>query len=101
MSESSKERAYTILLGPHISEKSARVGDQANNYVFKVLPSATKAQIRQAVEQVFGVRVEGVRTVNVKGKQRRTVHGMSRRKNWKKAYVRVVADQSIDFASVN
>ncbi len=58
---------------------------------------ATKAEIKEAVETLFKVTVEGVSTVNVKGKVRRTVRGTSRRKDWKKAYVRVAEGQEIDF----
>ena len=58
---------------------------------------ATKAEIKTAVEQLFKVTVEGVSTVNVKGKTKRTVRGMARKKDWKKAYVRVAQGQEIDF----
>ena len=91
------ERMYTVLVEPHISEKASMVGDSANQYAFKVATDATKAEIKAAVEELFKVTVEGVSTVNVKGKVKRTVHGAHRRKNWKKAYVRVAAGQEIDF----
>jgi large subunit ribosomal protein L23 len=92
-----QERIYTVLREPHISEKAALLGDASNQYAFKVDVTATKAEIKQAVEQIFNVSVVGVTTANVKGKRKRTVRGVSRKKNWKKAYVRVADGQDIDF----
>jgi large subunit ribosomal protein L23 len=92
-----QERLYTVLLEPHFSEKVAILGDRSNQYGFKVAKDATKAEIKQAVEQLFKVTVENVSTMNVKGKVKRTVRGPSRSKNWKKAYVRVAEGQEIDF----
>lgn len=91
------ERMYTVLLEPHFSEKVSLLGDASNQYGFKVARDATKAEIKEAVEKLFKVTVEGVSTVNVKGKVRRTMRGASRRKDWKKAYVRVAQGQEIDF----
>jgi len=92
------ERLYKVLLGPHISEKSTLAGEASNSYTFKVVPDATKPEIKAAVEQIFEVRVESVNTLNVKGKVKRTMRGTSRRKNWKKAIVRLAEGQTIDFA---
>lgn len=92
-----KERLYTVLYEPHISEKGSRLGDVANQYTFKVTTDATKAEIKAAVEELFKVTVEGVSTINVKGKLKRTARGAHRRKSWKKAYVRIAAGQEIDF----
>lgn len=92
-----QERLYTVLLEPHFSEKVAIMGDRSNQYGFKVAKDATKDEIKQAVEQLFKVRVENVSTMNVKGKVKRTVRGISRSKSWKKAYVRVAEGQEIDF----
>ena len=91
------ERVYAVLLQPHISEKVSLLGDASNQYGFRVARDATKAEIKEAVEQLFDVTVENVSTLNVKGKLKRHTHGVSRRKNWKKAYVRVAAGQEIDF----
>ena len=91
------ERVYTVLIEPHFSEKVAVQGEQSNQYGFKVAKDATKAEIKEAVEKLFNVTVEGVSTLNVKGKVKRTVRGVSRSKNWKKAYVRVAEGQEIDF----
>jgi large subunit ribosomal protein L23 len=92
-----QERLYTVLLEPHFSEKVSVLGEKQNQYGFKVAKDATKPEIKEAVETLFKVSVEGVTTVNVKGKVKRTVRGMSRKKDWKKAYVRVAQGQEIDF----
>ena len=92
-----QERVYTLIREPHISEKSTMIGDRANQYAFKVAVDATKPEIKEAVETLFKVKVLGVTTINVKGKVKRTARGMSHKKNWKKAYVRVAEGQEIDF----
>ncbi len=91
------ERVYTVLVEPHFTEKVSGLGDESNQYAFKVAKDATKAEIKEAVETLFSVSVEGVSTLNVKGKRKRTMRGVSRKKDWKKAYVRVAAGQDIDF----
>jgi large subunit ribosomal protein L23 len=92
------ERNYAVLLAPHISEKVTNLGERSNQYAFKVARDATKSEIKAAVESIFSVTVEGVSTANVRGKQKRTVHGATRRNDWKKAYVRLKAGQNLDFA---
>lgn len=92
-----EERMYTVLLEPHFSEKVAVLGDLSNQYAFKVARDASKPEIKAAVEGLFDVRVESVTTTNVKGKTKRTARGMTRKKNWKKAYVRLADGQDIDF----
>ena len=95
-----QERIFQVLLGPHVSEKAALVADQTNQYVFRVLPDATKEEIRRSVEELFKVVVKDVTTLHVKGKTKRNRYGLSRRSSWKKAYVRVEQGQEIDFASI-
>ena len=92
-----EERMYTMLLEPHFSEKVAVLGDLSNHYAFKVARDASKPEIKAAVEHLFDVRVESVTTTNVKGKTKRTARGVTRKKNWKKAYVRLADGQDIDF----
>ncbi|MGA0840569.1 MAG: 50S ribosomal protein L23 [Pseudomonadales bacterium] len=92
-----QERLYAVLVEPHFSEKVSLLAEKRNQYGFKVARDATKAEIKSAVEQLFKVNVEGVSTVNVKGKVKRTARGMSRKKDWKKAYVRIAQGQEIDF----
>jgi len=92
------QRIMNILLSPHVTEKAAIIGESSNQYVFKVVTDATKPEVKKAVEKMFEVEVDVVRVVNVKGKTKRTGARIGQRKNWKKAYVRVKAGQTIDFA---
>jgi large subunit ribosomal protein L23 len=93
-----KERLMKVLLSPIVSEKSALAADQANQFAFKVVSDASKPEIAQAVELMFDVKVDQVRTVNVKGKQKRFGAIMGQRNSWKKAYVRLQEGHDIDFA---
>ena len=93
------ERIYKVLLGPHISEKAAACAEAGNQIVFKVLPSATKLEVKKAVEKLFSVKVLGVQTLNVKGKVKRNKFGVVKKPSWKKAYVRLEQGQDIDFAT--
>ncbi|MBT8136846.1 MAG: 50S ribosomal protein L23 [Gammaproteobacteria bacterium] len=93
----STERLMTVLLGPHLSEKSQRVADKHNQIVFKVRTDATKAEIREAVESLFEVKVEDVTVVNQRGKVKRARFSFGRRNDWKKAYVRLAEGDDIDF----
>ncbi len=93
-----QERMFKVLLGPHISEKASVVADAHRQYVFKVADDATKPEIKKAVEQLFEVKVEAVRVLNQKGKTKRTMRGVTRRKGVRKAYVSLVEGQEIDFA---
>lgn len=92
-----KERLMTVLLGPHLSEKSAAAGDKHKQVVFRVRRDSTKAEIRRAVEMMFEVKVEGVQVVSVKGKAKRFGRTPGRRQDWKKAYVSLAAGSDINF----
>lgn len=92
-----QERLMNVLLEPHVSEKSTIAGDKANQMVFKVTTDATKSEIKQAVELLFEVKVDDVQVINVKGKTKRTQMGVGRRKDWKKAYIRLQEGQDINF----
>ena len=94
-----QERILQVLLAPHISEKSTLVADANGQHVFKVLPTATKIEIKQAVEQLFEVKVAQVRVVNVKGKTKRFGQREGKRSDWRKAYVTLAEGQDIDFAA--
>ena len=91
------ERLMKILISPHVSEKSARVADASNQVVFRVLPDACKPEIKRAVEKLFNVEVEHVRTASVKGKRKMFQRTPGKRSDWKKAYVRLKAGHDIDF----
>ena len=95
-----QERIFQILKTPHISEKSAGLGDYANQAVFQVATDAKKAEIKAAVEQLFDVKVAAVRTVNVKGKSKRQGMRRGQRSDWKKAYVSLEQGHEIDLASI-
>ncbi len=84
-----------ILMRPVISEKSYGLLDEGK-YTFIVRPDANKTQIRMAVEQVFGVKVTGVNTVNRPGKRRRTRHGWGKRPDTKRAIVTLAEGDRID-----
>jgi len=92
-------RLMNLVLAPVVSEKSTRVADKDRQYVFRVLDGATKPEIRAAVELLFKTKVESVTVANVKGKARRFGRFAGRRRNWKKAYVRLAAGQEINFAA--
>ena len=92
------ERLYTLIAQPHISEKVSNIGDDSNQFAFKVARNATKREVKQAVEKLFDVTVLSVNTLNVKGKIKRNWRGaVSKSGNWKKAYVRIAQGQDIDF----
>ncbi len=80
-----------------MTEKStSEVHDENNTYVFEVGMKSTKADIKSAIEAYYGVSVETVRTLIVRGKEKRFGRFMGKRSNWKKAYIRVAAGDSID-----
>jgi large subunit ribosomal protein L23 len=93
-------RIFKILLGPHFTEKATSSASLANQVVFKVVKDATKPEIKAAVEKLFDVKVLGVSVALMKGKTKQTKHGLGKRSNWKKAYVRLEQGQEIDFATV-
>lgn len=92
-----EERLLKVILAPHVSEKSTMTAESFNTLVFKVAKDANKAEIKAAVEKLFEVEVEGVRTVNVKGKTKRTGMRFGKRSDWKKAYVTLKEGADIDF----
>lgn len=95
------ERLYTVIMGPHVSEKSTLLSELNNQYTFKVALNATKPEIREAVEKLFNVVVADLQVMKVKGKTKRTARGVIRkRSDWKKAYVRLEAGHQIDFADI-
>jgi large subunit ribosomal protein L23 len=93
------ERLMNVVIAPVVSEKSTRVADKHRQYVFRVADRATKPEIKAAVELLFKTSVESVTVSNVKGKMKRFGRFMGRRRNWKKAYVRLASGQEINFAA--
>ena len=91
------ERVYQIIRRPHISEKTAGLADTKRQITFEVLKTANKLEIKKAVEKLFKVEVEEVKTVLVKGKTKRFGRNIGKRKDWKKAYVKLKEGHDIDF----
>jgi len=92
-----KHHPTKVVLGPLVTDKAYKASEKANYAVFRVLPSATKDQIRQAVESLFEVKVEAVNTANIKGKRRRVGRNTEgRTKNWKKAYIKLAEGSEIN-----
>jgi large subunit ribosomal protein L23 len=88
---------FRVVTAPLITEKGTLVNERGNQVLFKVRPDANKAEIRDAVERLFKVRVEKVRTANYLGKKRRVGRNTGQRAAWKKAYVTLAQGQRIDF----
>ena len=91
-----QERLLQVIKAPHISEKSSILAETDGQYVFKVFPSATKTEIKAAVEALFDVKVEAVRVVNIKGKKKRSGQRFGRRNDIRKAYVSLQSGQELD-----
>lgn len=98
LSRQRQERLMQVLLAPIVSEKSTYVADKGNQYVFRVVPDATKPEIKAAVEFMFKTQVKSVSVVNVRGKEKRFGRFMGKRNSWKKAYVALQTGQEINFA---
>ena len=86
-----------VVTAPLITEKGTLVNEQGNQFVFRVRPEANKVEIRRAIETLFKVKVEKVRTLNYLGKFRRVGKRSGQRPRWKKAYVTLAEGQRIDF----
>lgn len=92
-----QERIYKVILAPLVSEKATNVAEKHGQYVFRVATDATKLEIKKAVEALFEVKVASVNVLNQKGKTKRTARGLGKRNDVRKAYVRLVDGQDIDF----
>jgi len=98
------ERLMTVLLAPVVSEKGTYIADKHQQVIFRVMPNATKPEVKAAVELMFGkkdkpIEVMSVQIVNVKGKKKRFGQFTGRTRNWKKAYVCLKPGQEINFAA--
>ncbi len=92
---------YQVIVRPIITEKGVLKKDEERTLCFRVAPAANKTQIRAAVEKLFKVKVEEVRTINNAGKLRRRGRFAGYRSDWKKAYVRLKAGEKMpEFAEV-
>lgn len=93
--QKNEERLYQILEAPVVTEKATFVAEKNNQAVFHVCPTATKKEIKDAVEFLFSVNVLNVQVLTVKGKAKRSSRGVGQRSNWKKAYITLAKDQEI------
>ena len=91
------QRLTNIIVSPRISEKATMRADIDNQHVFSVLKNATKPEVKKAVELMFDVKVKSVRLMNVQGKLTRVGRTFGKRKDWKKAYVRLQEGFDINY----
>ena len=91
---------YSVIKKPHVTEKTSLGGESTNTVAIVVDRDANKIEIKQAVESLFKVKVDDVRTVNVAGKVTRVGRNFGKKSNWKKAYVTLKQGQSLDFFEV-
>jgi len=95
------ERLMQVLVAPVVTEKATQLAEKSGQVAFRVVPDATKPEIKAAVELLFKVEVESVQVLNRKGKAKRFGRFMGRRRNERKAYVALKDGQEINFAEVN
>ncbi len=88
--------AYQTIVRPIVTEKSSEAYQDRGEYTFEVHPDANKIAIKQAIEQLFGVKVTGVWTMNQRGKTRRVGKTVGTRPNWKKAIVKLREGDTIE-----
>ncbi|MEA3230503.1 MAG: 50S ribosomal protein L23 [Thermodesulfobacteriota bacterium] len=89
--------AHDIIRRPLITEKTTIQKDEFNQVSFEVAPRANRIEIKRAIEDVFNVRVATVRTMQIRGKQKRRGRILGRRRNWKKAVVTLMPGERIEF----
>ena len=94
-----EERLLQVILAPVISEKATMLADKREQVIFRVATTATKPEIKAAVELLFKVQVKDVKVANVKGKNKRFGRFNGRRSDWKKAYVCLKPGQDLNFAA--
>ena len=92
-----REQLMSVLIAPHVTEKTSLAMQNHNQYTFRVRREASKTDIRKAIELMFGVKVTGVQVVNEPGKVRRYGRSVGRTQDWKKAYVSLSPGQTIDY----
>ena len=97
----SKEKLYTLIKSPIITEQTAQLGESLKQVVFKVDISANKKEIKKAVEKLFNVEVIKVTTSVVKGKTKRNRFGLYKKPDYKKAFVSISEESEIQFEGIN
>jgi len=93
--------AYQIIRKPVITEKGLGAKEAQGTLVFEVAARATKTEVKEAVQKIFKVKVETVRTANFQGKERRRGKFAGYRPDWKKAYVRLKAGEKMPEYAAN
>ncbi|OGG93697.1 MAG: 50S ribosomal protein L23 [Candidatus Lambdaproteobacteria bacterium RIFOXYD12_FULL_49_8] len=88
---------FTLIKQPHITEKVLLQKETENKVVFKVAVGANKVELKRAIESIFGVTVEKISTVNVKGKSKRLGLREGKRSDWKKAIVTLKEGDNIEY----
>jgi large subunit ribosomal protein L23 len=88
---------YDMIIKPVVTEKTTEQKEGNNQITFEVKPRANRIEIKRAIENIFNIKVEAVRTMNIKGKVKRRGRVIGKRKNWKKAIVTLMPGQRIDF----
>ena len=91
------DQIRTILIEPHVSEKTTLLNQNSGQIAFKVRSDSNKKQIKKAVEEMFKVKVSSVKTVSVKGKKKRMGMRSGKTNDWKKAYIKLEEGQNLDF----
>ena len=97
----SKEKLYTLIKSPIITEQTAQLGESLKQVVFKVDISANKKEIKKAVEKLFNDEVIKVTTSVVKGKTKRNRFGLYKKSDYKKAFVSISEESEIQFEGIN
>jgi len=93
-----ESRLARVLVEPIVSEKATSVAEKHNQVLFKVLRDATKPEIKAAVELMFKVEVDAVRTINQRGKEKKFGRSIGRRDHIKKAYVSLKKGHELNFS---
>lgn len=89
--------SYQVLVGPLLTEKGTLLKEQDNKVLFKVAREANKIEIKNAIEEIFKVKVDRVATMNYKGKKKRMGKYEGKRSDWKKAIVTLKKGEKLDF----
>lgn len=92
------ERKYDVILAPWVTEKATE-GSEHNQFTFRVARDSTKVEIKKGVEELFGVTVTKVNTINMRGKLKRFRGRLGRRAAYKKAIVTITEGQSLDITT--
>ena len=88
---------YKVIKKPLITEKGTKQREQGNQFAFEIYKHANKIMVRDAVENIFKVKVVSVMVMNVKGKERRVGRNVGKQPDWKKAIVRIAPGDTIEF----